>query len=121
MVIRGKVVKGKSLGRKLGFPTANIAVDDELEVDNGVYRSVVLIDGEKYLAISNIGVKPTVGGENRALESHILDFSRDVYGKTIEVELLEKLRDEQHFDSVELLKAQVDSDIERVKKLNNNK
>ncbi|MFR9503701.1 MAG: riboflavin kinase [Rikenellaceae bacterium] len=119
MIILGVVVHGQSLGRRLGFPTANITIDGDLEVENGVYRSSVVVDGCRYMAISNIGVKPTVGGLHRALESHILDFEGDLYGRFIEVDLIEKLRDEIHFESVDALREQVLKDIEEIKKLKN--
>ncbi|MFI3332306.1 MAG: riboflavin kinase [Rikenellaceae bacterium] len=118
MVIKGEVIRGLSLGRKLGFPTANIALGDQFDIENGVYLSSVVLDGKKYNAISNIGVKPTIGEVvARGLECHIIDFAGDLYGESIEVELLEKMRDEMRFESVEALKRQVELDIEHVKKL----
>ncbi len=117
MIIKGEVIHGRSLGRKLGFPTANIAIDPSLPLECGVYRSRVHIAGIEHLAVTNIGVKPTVGGQNIGLECHIINFEGDLYGQTIEVELLEKLREEIHFKSVEQLRDQVNIDIEKVKNL----
>ncbi|MFI3316885.1 MAG: riboflavin kinase [Rikenellaceae bacterium] len=117
MIIRGKVISGRQLGRKLGFPTANVAIAEDLQIANGVYSSSVMIDGGDYRAVSNVGLRPTVGGGERLVESHILDFSTDLYGQTIEINLIEKLRDEQSFESVEALRAQVELDIVKVKNI----
>ncbi len=118
MTIRGIVVRGRSLGHTLGFPTANIAIPEDLLLDNGVYLSRVGIGTNQYRAITNIGTRPSVGGGERNIESHILDFSGDIYGCEIEVELLEKLRDEVHFATIEELSAQVQKDIEKAKTIN---
>ncbi len=115
MIIRGVVIRGRNLGHKLGFPTANIAIKEPLEQPNGVYRSRVIIAGQSFKAVSNLGVKPSVGGGARLLETHIIDFSQDIYGQEIEVDLREKLRDEQHFDSLEALTEQIKIDVEKVK------
>ncbi|MFR9523539.1 MAG: riboflavin kinase [Rikenellaceae bacterium] len=117
MVVRGEVIKGRALGRKLGFPTANIAIEQSVDIENGVYISSISVSGVEYRAISNVGVKPTLGDGGRVLESHLLDFSGELYGQTIEVRLLSKLRDEQRFESVEALAEQVLRDIEQVKNL----
>ncbi len=117
MIVRGVVVHGRSLGRKLGFPTANISLHEGEAIDNGVYLSRVKVGTECYRAVSNVGTKPTVGGAERNLECHILDFAGDIYGREVEVELLEKLRDEIHFESLEELQAQIKLDIEKVRNL----
>ncbi len=123
MIIKGVVTKGRALGRKLGFPTANIVLEGSasVQIENGVYRSRVCVGGVWYKAVSNVGVKPTVGSFERGVESHIIDFAGDIYGVTIEVELIEKLRDEAHFESLEALQAQVLKDIEKVKNIKLNK
>ena len=113
-VVRGRVVDGRRLGRKLGFPTANILVEQELNVEDGVYRSEVEIEGRKYCAMSNLGHNPSVGGCTRRLETHIFDFAGDLYGTTLEVRLQEKIRDEQHFSSIEALKEQIARDKARI-------
>ncbi|MFI3280382.1 MAG: riboflavin kinase [Rikenellaceae bacterium] len=117
MVISGVVIHGCSLGRKLGFPTANIALDSQIQIENGVYACRLILNGEERRAISNIGTKPTVGGGVRSLECHILDFEGDLYGQCIDVEILDKLRDEVRFDSVEALRQQIGQDIDIVKNL----
>ncbi len=117
VVLRGVVVEGKRLGRQLGFPTANVMVGDDLAVDNGVYMSRVVVGGVEYQAVSNVGVNPTVADKGRRVESYIFDFEGDIYGETIEVELLAKLRDERQFGSVEELRDQVLRDIELARSL----
>ncbi len=118
MIIKGVVQHGRSLGRKLGFPTANIALEGSLSIVGGVYSSRIVVGGRSYRAVSNVGTRPTVeGGAVANLESHILDFEGDLYGHSIEVELLDKLRDEIHFESLEALQKQITRDIEIVKNL----
>ncbi len=121
MLISGKVIRGHSLGRKLGFPTANIATDSSLGLANGVYRSRVRLGGEWFAAVSNLGTKPSVGGTERLLETHIINFSGDIYDQLIEIELIEKLRDEQLFNTLEELTEQIKKDIEKVKTINKNR
>ncbi|MBP3633519.1 MAG: riboflavin biosynthesis protein RibF [Oscillospiraceae bacterium] len=111
--IEGKVIPGKQLGRRLGIPTANIRLPEGTVVPAfGVYAARV--DG--HLAVTNIGTRPSVDdGEHITVESWLLNFEGDLYGKTICVELLEFLRPEQKFSSVEELKAQILRDAEQVK------
>ncbi|MFI3302710.1 MAG: riboflavin kinase [Rikenellaceae bacterium] len=115
MTIRGVVVEGKKLGRKLGFPTANILISEELCVKNGVYRSRTMIEGEWMASVTNVGHNPTTGVESRRVESYILDFEGNIYGQTITVELVEMIREEQKFENIEALRTQVKADIERVR------
>lgn len=110
--VEGVVVEGRRLGRTLGFPTANIELDESVELRGGVYRSRVEVGGVWYDAVTNIGVNPTVGVVSRRLESHILELDADIYGEWIRVELVERLRGEMQFESVDALREQVLSDIE---------
>jgi riboflavin kinase/FMN adenylyltransferase len=103
-VVEGVVIGGNRLGRKLGFPTANIAINDNLAVDNGVYCSRVYVEGEVYVAMTNVGVRPSVDGSKRLLETHLFGFEGLLYGLTLRVELLEKIRDERKFSSVDELR-----------------
>ncbi len=114
MTLEGVVVEGQKLGRKLGFPTANIVVEEDLSISNGVYRSSVEIGGVDYLALSNVGHNPTVGGVARRVESFIIGFDGDLYGQRLRVHLLEYLRPEIKFSSVEELRVQISKDIESV-------
>ena len=111
--VRGKVEHGRQLGRKLGFPTLNVHPSrDKLLPPNGVYLDSVRIDGIWYNGIGNVGFKPTVSDENRMLiESNLLDYSGDAYGKEVEIQLYHFKRPEQKFESVEMMKAQIDQDI----------
>ncbi|MFI3293308.1 MAG: riboflavin kinase [Rikenellaceae bacterium] len=115
MIVRGVVVEGKKLGRKLGFPTANILISEDLNVSNGVYRSEVKVAGTTYRAITNVGNNPTTGVVSRRVESYIFDFKGDIYGQIIGVSLIAKIRGEIKFESIEMLRAQVLKDIELVK------
>ena len=113
-VVEGVVIGGNRLGRTLGFPTANMDVADRNDLANGVYRSEVEIDGCRYRAMSNVGVRPSVDGRTRLLETHIFDFHGDLYGRVLRVALIEKIRDERKFSSVEELRAQLEYDKEQI-------
>ena len=113
--IRGTVEHGKKLGRTLNMPTANVAVGEgKLLPQYGVYHTLVLCEGETYPALSNIGCKPTVTDENRVgVESFLFDFSKDIYGKEIEVFLIAFVRPERAFSTVNELKKQMEQDVAR--------
>ncbi|QSB27507.1 bifunctional riboflavin kinase/FAD synthetase [Flavobacterium sp. CLA17] len=110
--LSGEVVKGKQLGRTIGFPTANIQIEEEYKKipKNGVYVVQTLINGKEVFGMMNIGFNPTVNGEKQTIEVHLFDFDTDIYGHKIEVSLLNYLREEQKFGSVELLKEQLNQD-----------
>lgn len=112
--IIGRVEHGKRLGRTIGMPTANLLPDeDKLLPPNGVYYSRVILDGNTYRSISNIGCKPTVSDRQiMGVETYLYDFAGDIYGRDITVELLGFRRPEMKFDGVESLKAQMEEDIE---------
>ncbi len=114
----GVVEPGKQLGRTLGFPTVNIIPEaDKVLPPNGVYFTQAIIDGVSYNAITNIGVRPSVDkGDRLTIETHLLDTSMDMYGKTLELQFLEFEREEKKFHSTEELKAAVLRDIELCKK-----
>ena len=113
----GIVEHGSMLGRKIGFPTINIVPpSNKILPPNGVYVSKVVIDNEIYDGVTNIGVKPTVNSDNKKnAETFIIDFNKDVYGKFITVELLDFIRYEQKFESIEILKKQLAVDIKTAK------
>lgn len=115
----GRVVQGEGIGRSLGFPTANILVDEPLKMvpANGVYEVAVQVGERNFKGVMNIGVRPTVG-ENlmRTLEVHLLDFEGNLYGADIKVELLRRLRDEHVFDNFEALRFQIEVDVARVRR-----
>ncbi|MDR0879322.1 MAG: bifunctional riboflavin kinase/FAD synthetase [Clostridioides sp.] len=113
----GEVVHAKEIGRTIGFPTANIKIDENILCPKiGIYASRVLLDDEFFFGATNVGFNPTVSGKNLSIETHILDFDRDIYGKVIEVEFLEKIRNEIKFDSLNDLKEQLKIDTGFVRK-----
>lgn len=111
----GIVTKGKELGNKLGFPTANLTIPDSLCLKNGVYISLTEINGKVYQSISNVGYAPTIEGVhlNRTIETHLIGYNGDLYGKEIRVNLIEFLRGEMKFNSVQELKNKVLNDINK--------
>ncbi|MCL6635424.1 MAG: bifunctional riboflavin kinase/FAD synthetase [Peptococcaceae bacterium] len=116
--VEGPVVAGERRGRTLGFPTANLELDECLLVPaNGVYSTKVYVDGEVYLGVANIGVKPTFRGQKRNLEVHLLDFFQDLYGKNIKVSFTSRLRGEKRFNTVTDLIKQIEADICRARAL----
>ena len=116
--LTGAVVHGAGIGRQLGFPTANISLADGMQMlpADGVYETDVLICGEQYKGVMNIGVKPTVSGKERTIEVYIMDFEGDIYGKDISVSFARRLRGEQSFDSIDALRFQIEVDVARVKR-----
>lgn len=106
----GRVAHGAKLGRTIGFPTANVALKRQVSPVSGVYAVELLLDGQRYPGVANVGNKPTVNGTQALLEVHLFDFSGDIYGKQVEVELRHKLRNEQKFASFALLKEQIQRD-----------
>ncbi|WP_294819922.1 bifunctional riboflavin kinase/FAD synthetase [uncultured Flavobacterium sp.] len=112
--LSGIVVKGKQLGRTIGFPTANIFVKEDYKLipHNGVYVVTALIDGVVREGMMNIGMRPTVEGGTLSIEVHLLDLDKDLYGREIRVNLHQRLRDEQKFASVEALREQLLQDRE---------
>lgn len=111
LVIEGVVTPGRQIGHTLGFPTANIALDEGL-CANGVYRTQVKVEGidQIFDAMSNVGYNPSVGGSELRLESHLFGFEGDLYGRRIWVCLVEKIRDERKFESMEELRTQLQRD-----------
>lgn len=117
--IEGDVQQGAQRGRLLGFPTANIGLGAYQRPALGVYAVRVSVDGGAALpGVANIGVKPTLGGEHAPLlEAHLFDFSMDIYNAPIEVELIEYLRPERRFDSLDALTAQIAADADHARKI----
>lgn len=113
--ICGKVIHGRGVGHKIGFPTANVEVSSDKLLPVGVYGGYVCLDGEKHKCIVNIGSKPTFDVDTQTLEAHILDFSQDIYEKEIKVSLAEYLRGISKFQGVEQLCEQLRKDTQRVR------
>jgi riboflavin kinase/FMN adenylyltransferase len=112
----GKVVPGKQLGRTLGFPTANLEITEEYKLipGDGVYIVRSNIPGVTY-GMMNIGNRPTVDGTNRTIEIYYLDFSGDLYGQIIEIQVVKRIRSEQKFSSIDHLRQQLQQDLQSVK------
>jgi riboflavin kinase/FMN adenylyltransferase len=114
--LKGHIIHGRQHGRVMGFPTANLSVSEEQILPaNGVYVSQTHFDGQTCPSVTNIGFRPTFGVSERTIESFILDYEGDLYGRTIRVDLVDRLRDEIKFPNMEALKAQIDSDIEKAR------
>lgn len=110
--IEGAVVPGDSRGRVIGFPTANITMPECLvRPATGVYAVRCEVDGAAYDGVSNVGTRPTFGGGEETIEVHLLDMEADLYGQTMRVKFIDRLRSEQHFESTEALVTQIDKDI----------
>ena len=117
--VSGKVVKDRQVGKKLGFPTANLKLEnDKICVKDGVYVGKTKVDGKEYLSIVNCGNRPTFNVDARVIESHLIDFDGDIYGKQIEICFLEYLRDIKKFESKIKLIEQLSIDIEKAKEKN---
>jgi riboflavin kinase/FMN adenylyltransferase len=115
--ICGQVIQGDRVGRELGFPTANLDVTHLNLPPNGVYAGLCRVDGHSYRAAVNLGLRPTLGSPQPQLrvEAHLLDFSGDLYGSELEVELGAKLRDERKFASKDELSRQIASDVAQIR------
>jgi riboflavin kinase/FMN adenylyltransferase len=114
--IDGLVTTGDQQGRLLGFPTANIIPNPEFIVPkDGVYTTVTQIDNVILPSITNIGVRPTFGGSRRLIETYLLDYEGDLYNRYIKIDFINRLRDEQRFETIDGLKAQMAKDVEHVR------
>ena len=119
--IKGDVIDGKKLGHKIGFPTANIDPQESYKLvpKDGVYAIKINVDDKRYLGMLNIGVRPTVNNQldNRSIEVHILDFDQDIYYRNITIHFYQRIRNEQFFNSIDELKAQLSKDKDAVLEL----
>ncbi len=114
----GAVVAGNRVGRTMGFPTANMQLYEPLKLvpANGVYAVEAEVLGTTYKGMCNIGMRPTVGGASRTIETHILDFDQDIYGLPLRIRFLRRIRDERKFPSLEALREQLTLDALKCKK-----
>ncbi len=114
--IEGTVVTGDERGRTIGFPTANITMPgDVVHPAGGVYAVRCTVDGQMFDGVSNVGTRPTFGGVDEIIEVHLYDIDIDLYGKTVRVDFIDRIRNEQRFTSVDALVAQIEADIEVAK------
>ena len=116
--IKSEILHGQKLGRTIGVPTINMILpEDKLLPPNGVYVTEVLVDGKKYMGVTNVGCKPTVSDKKIVgVETYIDDFNKDIYGEKIVVSFIDFIRPEQKFNSIDELKAQMQSDINVARK-----
>lgn len=112
--ISGQVVHGKQLGRQIGFPTANIEVKENYKLLplDGVYAAIVTIDGNKHYGMLNIGLRPTFDEDKRSIEINVFEFDGNLYNKVLNIELVERIREEKKFEGIEKLKEQLQLDKE---------
>jgi len=117
--ILGTVKGGDKLGKKLGYPTANLSAHSEQFPPNGVYLAEARIGGALHRGVINLGFRPTVssGKSERVLEIHLLDFNRDIYGQDVEVRFVRYLRPERKFDTLDALVRQIDLDVQQAREL----
>jgi riboflavin kinase/FMN adenylyltransferase len=113
----GTVIEGRLRGREIGFPTANLSTDNELVPPHGVYATTLTIDGIVRAGITNIGVRPTFGETDATIETHVLDYAGDLYGKPVRLAFVQRLRDERRFPDVDALRAQIEADRRRAARL----
>jgi riboflavin kinase/FMN adenylyltransferase len=111
-MIEGKVIKGHGRGKDIGFPTINIETDFELIPKNGVYVTEVEIDGKRFPSVTNMGYNPTFNDRDLSIETYILNFSENLYGREITLCFHKRIRDEMKFNSVDELKQRIGMDVE---------
>ena len=117
--VKGKVIKGKGLGKQLGYPTANIHIEEKQKLipADGIYAVTLQYEQKMYSGMMSIGFNPTVNGDKKTIEVNIFDFEKDIYGENIRIFFRQKLRDEKKFDSLEALKKAIDKDKENSLKI----
>lgn len=122
-MLTGEIVKGKNLGEKIGFPTANLSIKENYKLlpKTGSYIVKSKLENEPVYGMMNIGYNPTVKGKTQTIEIHFFNFNKDLYGQTIQIDVLKFLREEQKFDSVEDLKNQLEKDKQKSLKIINGK
>lgn len=111
-MLSGEVVKGRAIGRTINYPTANLRLKENYKMvpKNGVYIVKSVLDGNIVYGITSIGTNPTVGGNEKTIETHFLDFDKDLYGEKITIEFIKFIRDEETFDSIESLRLEIEKD-----------
>ena len=119
--LTGKVVKGDGLGKQIDYPTANISIEEDYKIipKDGVYYIKTTIDNNLYNGMMNIGHRPTIGTKEKSIEVNLFNFDRDIYDRVISIDVVDKIRDEKKFASIEALKTQLAKDQEHCLKLIN--
>ena len=108
--IDGTVVTGRKRGRELGFPTANLSTDNELLPPYGIYATTLTVDGLVHPSLTNVGTRPTFDESDVTVETYVMNYSGDLYGKRVRLGFVQRLRDERKFDDVDALRAQMEAD-----------
>jgi riboflavin kinase/FMN adenylyltransferase len=118
-ILSGIVTEGQKIGRTIGFPTANLQVEDPYKLipPNGVFAGYCILENERINMVCNIGYRPTVNGHDLRIEAHLLNFDKNIYGQQISLFLVQYLRNEQKFDSLESLKAQILIDVQQAQSM----
>jgi riboflavin kinase/FMN adenylyltransferase len=109
--ISGRVVRGQGRGRKIGFPTANLAAATELVPQDGIYATILEFQGRRWLSVSSVGHNPTFGEGAHTIEAYILDFAQDIYGEPVKLTFVQRIREERKFAQIEDLVTQIDQDV----------
>lgn len=119
--LKGEVIRGKGLGKTIGFPTANIHIKEDYKLipKNGVYVIKGILNNSVVFGMMNIGTNPTVDGTHQSIEAHFFEFDSEIYDETVTIEFLDRLRDEHKFESVDLLKVQLEKDKKNAKQFLN--
>jgi riboflavin kinase/FMN adenylyltransferase len=116
--LRGKVITSDKRGRLLGFPTANLDIKPQQALPgNGIYATITQVNGKRFPSATSIGIRPTFEEGEKTVETHLLNYKGDLYGKEIRIEFVQRLRDEQRFPSPEDLKIQIEKDVRKVEAL----
>lgn len=115
--ISGKVIKGRNIGKHLGFPTANISVHNEIIPKDGIYAVRVFLGNKTYKGAANIGFAPTFHNKKRAVEAHIIGFNGNIYGRKLKIEFIKRLRGEKVFKNIHELAIQIKQDVEKIKRI----
>jgi riboflavin kinase/FMN adenylyltransferase len=108
--VDGTVVEGRKRGREIGFPTANLQTDNELVPPHGVYATTTTVDGVVHAGITNVGVRPTFGEQQLTVETHLLKYSGDLYGRSVRLGFVQRIRDERQFPDIDALREQIAAD-----------
>jgi riboflavin kinase/FMN adenylyltransferase len=115
--VDGTIVEGRKRGREMGFPTANLMTDNELLPPHGVYATTMKIDGIVHAGLTNVGTRPTFGETETTVETHLLNYSGDLYGRNVRLDFVLRLRDERRFEDVDALRTQIEADQRRAERL----
>ena len=119
--IIGKVIQGNRIGRRIGFPTTNIKIENQWKIlpRNGVYAVKVFIKNQKYFGMLNLGNRPSISDNSFVIETHIFDFSSTIYNEELKIEFIQRIRDEKRFSDLERLRSQLEIDERNCKKIFN--